>query len=334
MVKIIKKYIPTFYRSLRPAYSMNPEYITIHNTANASKGANAEMHSRYLLNGGGGRGASWHFTVDDKEIYQHLPTNENGWHAGDGANGSGNRKSIGIEICENADGDFEKAVANAQWLVRKLLDDHDLSIDRVVPHKHWSGKNCPRKLLSRFDDFKDGVFKSASKETQVKSATTESVSVSTVSTSDKGKRVESIYRGSEGINFYKEPSFDNPVGSFSYGMGWTIRKKIKVGKSEMYEVENSKGAVYYITAREDLVKVADNKPNFTVPTVNLVYGSKGKQVGYLQEILKYYGFYKGALDNSYGPLMVAAVKAFQRDRGILVDGKAGPQTRKEISKVA
>ena len=56
-------------------------------------GANAENHAKYLYKQateGTFRTASWHFTVDDKQIYQHLPTNENGWHAGDG-DGSGNR---------------------------------------------------------------------------------------------------------------------------------------------------------------------------------------------------------------------------------------------------
>ncbi len=33
---------------------------------------------------------SWHFTVDDSVVYQHLPLDENGWHAGDGTNGTGN----------------------------------------------------------------------------------------------------------------------------------------------------------------------------------------------------------------------------------------------------
>lgn len=72
------------------------------------------MHARYEKNPE--TPTSWHFTVDEKEIYQHLPLNENGWHAGDG--GTGNRKSIGIEICEN-DGDFEKAVANTPMADQK-----------------------------------------------------------------------------------------------------------------------------------------------------------------------------------------------------------------------
>ena len=132
-------------------YPMAPKYITIHNTANESKGANAEMHARYLNNGAGGRTVSWHYTVDDHEIIQHLPTNVNGWHAGDGANGPGNRQSIGIEICENVDGDFEKAVANAIELVQYLMRKHNIGIMNVVPHQRWSGKYCPRKLLTRWD---------------------------------------------------------------------------------------------------------------------------------------------------------------------------------------
>lgn len=115
------KYYPRLHSNKnRPAYPMNPLYITVHNTSNTAKGADAASHARYVKNPE--TATSWHFTVDDEKIYQHLPLNENGWHAGDG-NGTGNRKSIGIEICENSDGDFEKAVSNAQWLIKKLMKE-------------------------------------------------------------------------------------------------------------------------------------------------------------------------------------------------------------------
>ncbi|PRS09644.1 N-acetylmuramoyl-L-alanine amidase [Bacillus atrophaeus] len=153
MVKITQDFIPVGHNN-RPGYAMDPSYITVHNTANTVKGANAVMHARYEKNPT--TPTSWHFTVDEKEIYQHLPLNENGWHAGDG-NRNGNRKSIGIEICENSDGDFEKAVANAQWLIKKLMKEQGISLANVVPHKHWSGKQCPRKLLDRWDSFKAGI---------------------------------------------------------------------------------------------------------------------------------------------------------------------------------
>ncbi|MFP3398696.1 N-acetylmuramoyl-L-alanine amidase, partial [Brevibacterium sp. SIMBA_078] len=77
---------------------MKPLYITVHNTANTAKGANAASHASFVKRSS--TGVSWHYTVDDSVIYQHLPLNENGWHAGDGR-GTGNMKSIGIEICEN-----------------------------------------------------------------------------------------------------------------------------------------------------------------------------------------------------------------------------------------
>lgn len=124
---------------------MTPKYITIHETANTSKGANAKAHANLLYSGNQSRVASWHFTVDDREIYQHLPTNEIGYHAGDGG-GSGNRQSIGIEICVNSDGNFTKAKANAAWLVRHLLTKHNIPIGNVVQHNRWSGKNCPANL--------------------------------------------------------------------------------------------------------------------------------------------------------------------------------------------
>ncbi|WP_282062887.1 peptidoglycan recognition protein family protein [Bacillus pumilus] len=153
MVKIIKDFIPKGNRN-RPGNYMKPLYIKVHNTANTKKGADAANHASFVKRSS--TAVSWHFTVDDKVIYQHLPLKENEWHAGDGR-GTGNMKSIGIEICENADGNFEKAVENAQWLIRKLMTEQGIPLANVLPHKRWSGKNCPRKLLNRWDSFKAGI---------------------------------------------------------------------------------------------------------------------------------------------------------------------------------
>lgn len=153
VVKIIQDFISKSNGN-RPGNYMKPLYITVHNTANTAKGANAASHAAFVKRSS--TGVSWHYTVDDSVIYQHLPLNENGWHAGDGR-GTGNMKSIGIEICENADGNFEKAVENAQWLIRQLMTEQGIPLANVVPHKRWSGKQCPRKLLNRWDSFKAGI---------------------------------------------------------------------------------------------------------------------------------------------------------------------------------
>ncbi len=131
-------------RKNRPG-GVNPcGYITIHETGNAARGADAAAHASYL-NSAAGEAAlvSWHYTVDDHAIVQHLSDGETAYHAGDGSKGTGNARSIGVEICVNADGDFAKARENAASLVRLLMEEHGIPIGHVVQHNHWNGKDCP-----------------------------------------------------------------------------------------------------------------------------------------------------------------------------------------------
>lgn len=147
--KITQSLIPVGKKN-RPGYKLTPKYITIHDTANPGKGADAAAHAAYVKGSAAASiPSSWHFTVDDKVIYQHLPLTENGWHCGDGTNGPGNRQSIGIEICENKDGNRAQAEANAAWLTAKLLRDYGLKIGAVKQHYDWSKKNCPNVLRGR-----------------------------------------------------------------------------------------------------------------------------------------------------------------------------------------
>jgi N-acetylmuramoyl-L-alanine amidase/Ni/Co efflux regulator RcnB len=76
-----------------------------------------------------------------------------------------------------------------------------------------------------------------------------------VGTDLKGERVESIYQGSEGLNFYDGPRWDNPSGTFGYGEGWIIDNKYLVDGSPQYRVQNSNGDLYYITASPKYVSV-------------------------------------------------------------------------------
>lgn len=149
MVNIVQDFIPTGRRN-RPGHKLTPQYITIHDTANSNAGADALSHAKYLKGDAAAKApVSWHFTVDDKRVIQHLPLDEVGWHAGDGGNGPGNRTSIGIEICENSDGDRAMAEKNAAEVVAQLLKELGLSIDKVVQHNKWTGKNCPHILRGR-----------------------------------------------------------------------------------------------------------------------------------------------------------------------------------------
>ena len=131
----------------RPGGSNPCKYITIHETGNAAKGADAAAHAAYLDSDAGERDlVSWHYSVDDHAIVQNLPDAETAYHAGDGKSGPGNATSIGVEICVNAGGDFEAAKANAAALVRLLMEEHGIHIDHVVQHNHWNGKDCPKTI--------------------------------------------------------------------------------------------------------------------------------------------------------------------------------------------
>jgi len=144
---------------IRPEYSMEPIEIAIHNTGNNGRGANAKAHNTYIHNMANltpkDTGyASWHFSVDDKYIYQHIPLNESAWHTGDGSGlKSGNRNAIGIEICENPDMDYAKAEENAVALSAYLMDIFNIGIKKVKPHQAYSGKYCPRVILKRDGSF-------------------------------------------------------------------------------------------------------------------------------------------------------------------------------------
>ena len=56
------------------------------------------------------------------------------------------------------------------------------------------------------------------------------------------------------------------------------------------------------------------------------YGSRGNEVRQIQEKLKRWGYYNGAVDGIYGSKTLSAVKSFQRKNGLTVDGIAGSKT--------
>ncbi|BFH70583.1 hypothetical protein J27TS7_58940 [Paenibacillus dendritiformis] len=127
----------------RPGNKMDATTLTIHNTGNPSSTARNERG--WLTNPSNKRTASYHIVVDEHEAIEVLPLNENAWHAGDG-NGNGNRKSIGIEICES--GNYGKTLQNAAALVARMLYERGWGVDRLRRHFDWSGKICPRLMYS------------------------------------------------------------------------------------------------------------------------------------------------------------------------------------------
>lgn len=61
-------------------------------------------------------------------------------------------------------------------------------------------------------------------------------------------------------------------------------------------------------------------------------GSKGPLVLALQTKLTSLGFGVGTIDGAYGPKTEAAVRAYQKSRGLSADGVVGPKTTDALRK--
>lgn len=84
------------------------------------------------------------------------------------------------------------------------------------------------------------------------------------------------------------------------------------------------------------INKADNgERNYTTNPTNphtLYYGCTGRRVERLQYALKKADVYKGNIDGVYGDLTYDAVRAYQRKKGLAVDGMAGTRTLNSLYK--
>jgi N-acetylmuramoyl-L-alanine amidase CwlA len=143
-VKIVQNLVPASKYSIKCPYSMTPEFIVVHNTAND---ASARNEVAYMISNS--NKVSFHYAIDDKEIVQGIPENRNAWHAGDGTNGRGNRKGLSIEICYSKSGGqrFIEAEKLAAKFIAFKLKEKGWGIDKVKKHQDFSGKYCPHRTL-------------------------------------------------------------------------------------------------------------------------------------------------------------------------------------------
>ena len=145
-MNIVKNLVSQSKYSVKCPYSMTPEFVVVHNTAND---ATAQNEVKYMISNN--NQVSFHFAVDDKEVVQGLPLDRNAWACGDGANGKGNRKGIQIEICYSKSGGarFENAEKNAAKFIAQLLKERGWGVDKVKKHQDFSNKYCPHRTLDK-----------------------------------------------------------------------------------------------------------------------------------------------------------------------------------------
>lgn len=137
------------------------QYLVLHDTGNTRTGANAESH--YTFFNSGDKQSSAHYFVDDSQILRIVKDSNKSWHCGDGRGKYGitNENSIGIEMCINSDGNFDKMYTKTVSLVKHLMEEYNISIDNVVRHYDASRKICPNIMSannwSKWHQFKNDV---------------------------------------------------------------------------------------------------------------------------------------------------------------------------------
>lgn len=146
--------------------------ILIHWTANP--GASAANHKTYFGNGAGGRYASAHIFVDEKETLCIIPLNEVAYAANETGyskiaklrgnfgytNGNANGCTISVEMCVEKNGTISTTVeAKTVKIVAELCKKYGLTEKDVYRHYDVTGKSCPTPFIGneRFAKFKDKV---------------------------------------------------------------------------------------------------------------------------------------------------------------------------------
>ena len=219
-LKLVKMLVPSTKYDVKCPYDMVPEFLTIHNTAN-NVSALAEIS--FMI--GNWDEVSYHWAVDDVQAIQGVEHNRNGWHSGDGGKGTGNRKSIGIEICHSltpGNPKYAKSEDNGAKLTAIILHQYGWGIDRIRKHQDWSGKYCPHRILDNgnWEGFKGKVqaylLQLQGKQTPTPKPTVASKPTATATASAREYTEYGTFTATENIYFRNEPNLNGRTQGMYY----------------------------------------------------------------------------------------------------------------------
>ena len=131
----------------------------MHWTANVGNGANALANRNYFNTFRLGNNTSAHYIVDDERIVLCVKDDEVAYHVGAkkytpigdriSEKVSPNLFLIGIEMCVNEDGDWNKTYKNSVELAAQILKKYGLGIDNLYRHYDITGKDCPKMMIDK-----------------------------------------------------------------------------------------------------------------------------------------------------------------------------------------
>ncbi|NER27085.1 MAG: peptidoglycan-binding protein [Symploca sp. SIO1C4] len=133
----------------------------------------------------------------------------------------------------------------------------------------------------------------------------------------RGSQVTALQRHLRALGFY-----DGPVTGY-YG-------KLTTAAVQRFQRARNLSADGIVGVQTASALITSDDVAVIVNSSNLRRGSSGPEVTNLQNELKLLGYYNGPVTGYYGSLTEAAVRKFQKDIGITVDGVAGELTKTAV----
>ena len=290
-MQVVKNLVPKSKYNIKCPYAMNAEFFIVHNTAND---ASARNEIAYMIRNN--NKVSFHYAIDDKEIVQGIPEDRNSWNAGDGGSGNGNRNGIAIEICYSKSGGkrFIQAEKNAAKFLAMKLKEKNWGINKVKKHQDFNGKYCPHRTLDMgWQRFLDMV--------QVEL--------------DRLNKPSTPSRQSTKPTTQSKPSF---------GVTWRNYISGSIVKDLQRELNKQFGAG---------LKVDGYFGDLTIAAlVNVRRGARGNLTRIIQRRLRArkYDIGRYGADGIFGNATEKAVRRFQNNNKLTVDGIVGKNTWKAL----
>lgn len=289
------------------------KYIVLHYVGSGkSTEGNALANCKFFASGD--KQASAHYFVDDGGVYEYAdPAAYLTWHCGDGHGKYGitNRNSIGIEVCINGDKPYtEKEIKYLKELVPLLMTRFNVKADHVVRHFDASRKLCPYYYARRPEEWK-----------KLHSLITAKTKKAAPTKSAKAILTANIKTGQKGLNKIVPAKFKLVVNGV---------RSVATRKAEIAAVQKGLNADYKCYLDPDgsfgskTKKVASAHP--------VKKGAKGLYVKAIQASLYCHGYSPTGIDGKFGKGTDAAVREFQKAKGLEVDGSVGPATIAELLK--
>lgn len=298
-MQLTRLMVPESKYSIKCPYSMNANGICVHNTANK---ASAMAEISYMV--GNNDKVSYHYAVDDYRIVQGVEENRNAWHAGDGANGKGNRNKIAIEICYSTGSSdlFNKSEILAAKFIAYKLKEKGWGIERVSKHQDYNGKYCPHRTLDLgWERFLNMI--RAELGQAINPTPSTPVNNNTII-----HQIQSTYNSRYG-NILGQIAVDGSAGpDTKKHLRMAVQYEMNIQYDCNLEIDGSFGPL--------------SKSQFK----DLKRGVSGNITWICQAFLYIKGYNPNGLDSSYGPGMADCVGLYQQNNGLKVDKILGPNT--------